>query len=224
MPVIAMASEFGTCGAEIATRVATRLCIELVDHDMLLKRVAQRGGSIRPLLRDDSPRSLETPAYHCETAAIGQQIASELRDLAQQGDVLIHSFIAPFVLAYLDHVPLILVCAARTRRLKQILADQNSTDAIAAARMLKQHASWRDSVLSAYFEITADDGRALAYDLVADVGWLSCAEWTEEIVELARDDEFAPTQLPLTKFGLQNAAIKRHESYPSLRENCRGEL
>lgn len=223
LPVIAMASELGTSGTEVASRVATRLSIELVDHNTLLKRVEERGYSIHSLLLDNASSRLETLVYNCETAAIGKQIASELQGLAQQGDVLIHSFIAPYILANVDYVPLVLVCASRTKRLKRILADQDSADTMAAVGMLKHHTTWRDKVLSSYFGI-APNHRALKYDLVADVGWLSCAEWTEEIVDLARDDEFAPDQFSLSKLNSPNATLKHPDSYVPPRQNYCGEL
>lgn len=190
MTVIAFDSDPGSEGDLIAATVATRLGLTIVDHACLFKRLKRHGV--------DMPAAfLDGEADGCAQAStlpwrtVGTKLQLELLRLAQQDQILLHWPCAPYLLADVGHIPRIKVRAPLSMRVRRYAA-RCGCDEQEARRRILQHEGNTRFILSACFGIDAPMD-AETYTLVADTGWLTAADWADEIVELAGDGEFAPT-------------------------------
>lgn len=184
MTVIAFDSDPGSDGDLIAATVATRLGLILVDDACLFERIKRQGIDLPTAFLAD-----EAGTYPWRT--LGTKLHLELVRLTQQDQILLHWPCAPYLLADVGHVPRIKVRAPLSTRVRRYAA-RCGCDEQEARRRILQHEGKTRHILSACFGIDAPMA-AETYSLVADTGWLTAADWADEIIELAGDGEFAPT-------------------------------
>ena len=190
MPVIAIASEIGSEGNLIATQVARRLGLTLMDHSNVLDRLARHGFAIPPVGIGNEPHKV-THEKDWPLHKIGKIISTEILFLAQKNSMLLLSPYAPHLLAGIGHIPRILVCAPLIRRAKNFATTYDCNEA-EARREIDLSETRANHILEACFgvELPSHDHH---FDLVADTGWLGPQDWAEEIVSLVQDEDFLPT-------------------------------
>lgn len=189
MPVIAIASELAGDGDHIARRIATRLGLSFLDHGDILGRLERSGIALAEFAhtQERSPAPLEKS---WQLRKIGKIISSEILFLAQKNSMMLHSPYAPYLLTGICHIPRIQVRTPILRRVKKY-AQENACDEAQAFSRLRADDEREAFILETYFGV-AIPGRHEHFDLVADTGWLSAADWVEQILDLLQDPDFEP--------------------------------
>ena len=189
MPVIVIASEIGSEGDLIATQVARRLGLTLMDHSNVMDRLAQHGFAIPAVGVGRDPH---TAAHEkdWQPHKIGKIISTEILFLAQKHSMLLFSPFAPHLLAGISHIPRIRVCAPLVRRAKNFAAAYNCDEAEARREITLRDARTY-AILQAGLGIECPS-HDQHFDLVADTSWLGAQEWIEEIISLVQDEDFLP--------------------------------
>ncbi len=186
MAVIAIASETGSEGTAIAQHVARRLGLSLLDHSNILERLAGNGCTVVDLSTGGSAAE-----NNWQLHKIGKIIASEILFLAQKNSMMLHSPYAPHVLAGISHILRIHVRTPAVQRAKNVAKAKGYSES-EAYRQISRTEAQSDHLLANCFGVEFP-GRADLFDLVADTGWLSAQDWSEQIVDLAQDPDFLPT-------------------------------
>ena len=190
MPIIAIASDTASEGAAIAHGVARRLGLSMLDHSTILERLAQHGFQIADL-PDSNRHSGIGAENNWQLHEIGKIISSEILFLAQKNSMMLHSPYAPHVLAGISHILRVHVRTPAVQR-TQHFAKANGCNESEAYWKISRSDAQSDHLLANCFGVEFP-GRADHFDLVADTGWLSAQDWTEQIIELAQDSDFLPT-------------------------------
>jgi Cytidylate kinase-like family len=218
MPVIALASELASDGKLIAKQVAARLGLSFLDHSNVLDRLEQHGFSM-PDLADPQRRKDLGQQKNWQLRKIGKIISSEILFLAQKNSMMLHSPYAPYLLAGVSHIPRIRVRTPTTQRAKNF-AGAHACDEIQAFHRVRANDEREAFVLEACFGVQSP-GRIEHFDLVADTGWLNTRDWTEQILDLVQDADFAPTTSSRAKLrALAAAAATAHSSGPAGADSC----
>lgn len=196
MPVIAIASETGSEGDLIATQVARRLGLTLMDHGNVLERLERHGFAIP---RADSGHEPNTVPHEkdWQLNKIGKIISSEILFLAQKNSMLLLSPYAPHLLAGISHIPRIRVRAPLIRRTKNFATTHHCSEA-EARREIGLSEARAHYILKVYFGVKCPS-HDHHFDLVVDTGWLGTQDWTEEIINLLQDEDFLPTAASCSK-------------------------
>ena len=196
MPVIAISSQLGSEGANIAGRVAQRLGLTTLDHQNLLQRLARHGFSLADI-QPSCENEQASRENNWKVDKIGKIISSEILFLAQKNSMLIHSPFAPYLLADISHIPRIQVHTPLVQRARNFAAANSCSESEALQKITANDAqsSW---ILETAFGVE-NPNRPDNFDLVADTGWLSPQDWAEQILDLAQDPDFLPTANSKTK-------------------------
>ena len=190
MPVIAFASEIGSDGDLIATQVARRLGLTLLDHSNVLERLAQHGFAVPSVGFGPEPHTL-AHEKDWQLHKIGKIISTEILFLAQKNCMLLFSPFAPHLLAGISHIPRIRVRAPLVRRAKNFATAYDCMESEARREItLREARTYAILQVGLGIECPSHDQH---FDLVADTGWLGTQEWIEEIIDLVQDEDFLPT-------------------------------
>ena len=196
MSVIAFSSDFGSEGASIAHQIAQRLGLTMLDHSNVLDRLAGHGFTLPDEIGTGrSGQALQENNWRLHK--IGKIISSEILFLAQKNNMMLLSPYAPYLLAGIAHIPRIRVRASLRQRTANIAAASECGEAVASQKIHAEDAK-TNLVLASCFGVDSPD-RPEHFDLIADTGWLTPHEWTEQILELVQDDDFLPTSSSLNK-------------------------
>lgn len=182
MTVIAIDSDLGSDGDLIAATVATRLELNLIDDAFLFERLKHHGLAIPETFAANPNESFPW-------CTVGTKLRLELLLLAQQEQILLHWPCAPYLLAEIGHIPRIKVRAPLSVRVRRYAARWGCNEQ-EARRRIAEHEGKTRFIFNACFGVSSPRP-ADTYHLVADTGWLAPADWADEIVELAKDQEFA---------------------------------
>ena len=204
MTVIAMTQEMATLGKDVAAGVAEALNLKLVRHEL--------GDDVAELLnvKKSLVRSMrEGKAGWFERREIDQgrfavYAATQVFDLALEGDVLIRGWGATSLLRPVKHVPCIRVCAPLEIRVKRLMARLDTDDDAFAREEIERSDSARAARTRANFGV--DLGDALLYDVVLNTGRLSVRSCVDQVIELTRLPEFKPTKTSVAH--LRNLALE----------------
>jgi cytidylate kinase len=207
MPVIAMTREMGSGGREVAQRVAERMGLKLILHEMVEHDLAEHmhvqesavhhrlegGATLRERLQVGSKR-------------LARYTTEEILEVARQGDVLIRGWGACAILRDVPHVLGIRVCAPMAARVHAIRGRPGLDDASAAKREIERNdAAHRRTLKAAY---GADPEDPLGYDLVLNTERTSIDSCVKLICDLAASPEFQETEA--SRAILADKALEAH--------------
>ena len=133
MPVIAMTREMGSGGREIAQRVADKMGLtvilhELVEHD-LAEHMHVRDSAIHHRLEGGATLR---ERWQIGSKRLARYTAEEILDLAKQGNVLIRGWGACVVLRDVPHVARVRVCTPMEARERAVMERSGLKDRSAA--------------------------------------------------------------------------------------------
>jgi cytidylate kinase len=207
MPVIAMTREMGSGGREVANRVAEKLGLtmilhELVEHD-LAEHMHVRESSVHSRLEGGA--SLRE-RWQIGSKRLARYTAEEVLELAARGNVLIRGWGACVVLKDVPHVPRIRVCAPLEVRERAVMARSGLGDLDAARREIQRNDAAHRRTLRAAYGVDRED--PLLYDLVLNTGRLSVEACTKLVCELVESPEFHETDA--ARALLRDKALEAH--------------
>ena len=176
-PVIAMTREMGTLGKEVARRVAERLELEVVHHEMV-----ETSGARQTLpTNSEVKRHLHSQAEAAdlpETRARrgGYRTPCEILEIAARGGVVIRGWGATRLLRPIPHVLCVRVRAPMDFRIAQMV-QRLGVDAATARREIARSDASHANVIRRMF--ASDWRKSQDYDLVLDTAHLgveTCAD------------------------------------------------
>ena len=152
MPVIAMTREMGSGGREVAQRVADRLNLTLVLHQMVEHGIAEhlhvQEGAVHHLL-EGGATLLER--LRTGNKRLAHYTAEEVLELANQGNVLIRGWGACVVLRGVPHVVRVRVCAPMEVREQSVMERSDVKYKAGARREIERNdAAHRRTLQNAY--------------------------------------------------------------------------
>jgi cytidylate kinase len=193
MPVIAMTREMGSGGRDVAHRIADKLGLkvilhEMVEHDLAehmhvkesaVHHVLEGGATLRERLQVSSKR-------------LARYTIEEVFELARQGNVLIRGWGACTILHDVPHVPRIRVCAPMAARVRTMVGRPGFEDASAAKREIERNDAAHRHTLKAAYGVDRED--PLSYDLVLNTERTSIDTCVKLVCDLAASPEFQETE------------------------------
>src|SRR4051812_44086477 len=165
MTVIAMTREIGSLGIDVATGVADRLRLAIIDSEIAAKSIAERlGVDASALLRyvDGSASIFER--WLINRRKLSLYTSEEILLLAQRGNVLIRGWGAATLLRDMPQVISVRVCAPMNFRVKVIMERLGVKDAEAVREQIERYDAAHARAMRASFNIEQED--ALLYHIV----------------------------------------------------------
>ena len=207
MPVIAMTREMGSGGREVAQRVADKLGLtvilhELVEHDLAehmhvpesaVHHRLEGGATLRERLQIGSKR-------------LARYTAEEILELAQRGNVLIRGWGACVVLRDVPHVARVRVCAPMEVRERAVMERSGLKDRSAARREIERNDAAHKRTLQAAYGVDRED--PLLYDLVLNTERMSIETCVKLVCDLVESPEFHETEA--SRAILDDKALEAH--------------
>jgi cytidylate kinase len=193
MPVIAMTREMGSGGREVAQRVANKLGLQMVLHEMVEHDLADH----MHVQESAVHHRLEGGATLRERLQIGNKrlaryATEEILELAQRGNVLIRGWGACAILRDVPHVPRIRVCAPMAARVRAITGRPGLGDASAAQREIERNDAAHRKTLKAAHDVDRED--PLLYHLVLNTEHTSIENCVKLVCDLAASPDFQETE------------------------------
>jgi cytidylate kinase len=207
MPVIAMTREMGSGGREIAERVAAKLGLtvvlhELVEHD-LAEHMHVRESAIHNLLEGGATLR---ERWQVGAKRLARYTAEELLDLAARGNVLIRGWGACVVLRDAPQVARIRVCAPIEKRERAVMTRSGLSDLAGARREIERNDAAHRRVLQTAYGVDREDPRL--YDMVLNTERMSVETGARLICALVDSPEFHQTEAALA--ALRDKALEAH--------------
>ena len=207
MPVIAMTREMGSGGREVAERVAEKLGLtvilhELVEHDLaehmhvresVIHHRFEGGATLRERLQIGSKR-------------LARYTAEEILDLAKRGNVLIRGWGACVVLRDVPHVARIRICAPMEVRERAVTERYGLRDRSIARREIDHNDAAHRRSLRAAHGVDRED--PLLYDLVLNTERNSIETCVKLVCDLVERPEFRETEA--ARAILDDRALEAH--------------
>jgi cytidylate kinase len=192
MPVIAMTREMGSRGREVAERLAERMGLTLVLHELVERDLAERLEVPERTIH----RRLEGGATLREKWQVGarrlaRHTAEEVLQLAQCGNVLIRGWGACALLRGVPHVARVRVCAPMELRERNAMERRGFTDRNAARQAIEANDEAHKRTVRAAFGVDREDARL--YDLVLNSERISVDTSAKLVRELVQSAEFEET-------------------------------
>lgn len=192
MTIIAMTREMGSGSREVARRVAEKLGLKLILHELVEHEIAEH------LHVPDSAveHRIEGGATWRERWQVGNRrlanyTTEEVLDLASRGDVLIRGWGACVVLKDVPHVVRVRICTPMEARERAIMKRHNIADRAAARRRIERNDAAHKRAMHAAFGIDEDP---LLYDLVLNTDRTSIETCVSLVCDLAESPEFQETE------------------------------
>ena len=191
MPVIAMTREMGSCGREVAQRVAEEMGLtlvmhELVEHDLAGRLQVQESAVHH---RFEGGATLRE-RWQVPSKRLARYTAEEILELAQRGNVLIRGWGACVLLRDVPHAVRVRVCAPMELRERSVM-QRRAKDRGAARREIERNDAAHKRTLQAAFGVERED--PLLYDLVLNTERLSVETCARLVRELAESPELRET-------------------------------
>ena len=192
MPVIAMTREMGSCGREVAERVAEEMGLalvmhELVEHDLAGRLQVQESAVHH---RFEGGATLRE-RWQVPSKRLAQYTAQEILELAQRGNVLIRGWGACVLLRDVPHAVRVRVCAPMELRERSVM-QRRSKDRGAARREIARNDAAHKRTLQAAFGVDRED--PLLYNLVLNTERLSVETCARLVRELVASPELRETE------------------------------
>lgn len=192
MPVIAMTREMGTGGKDVTDRLADRLGLKVVHHELIESAVAARTG----LPESEVHRFLEGEAGLLErwkvgTRKLSRSTALEILEIAGQGNVLIRGWGAPYLLRAVPHVVCVRISAPMPFRERTLMDRLAIRDVAIVRREIERNDAAHNGTMQKMFGIDWTD--ASLYAITLNRGRLTVDDCVDHIVQLTRSPDFAET-------------------------------
>jgi len=207
MPVIAMTREMGSGGREVAQRVAGKMGLtvilhELVEHD-LAEHLHVRDSAIHHRLEGGATLR---ERWQIGSKQLARYTAEEVLDLAKRGNVLIRGWGACVVLRDVPHVARVRICAPMEVRERAVMERSGLKDRVAARRDIERNDAAHKRALHAAYGVDRED--PLLYDLVLNTHRNSIETCVKLICDLVESPEFRETEASRTI--LDDKALEAH--------------
>jgi cytidylate kinase len=207
MPVIAMTREMGSGGREIAKRVAEKLGLtvilhELVEHD-LAEHMHVRESAVHHRLEGGATLR---ERWQIGSKNLARYTAEEVLELAKRGNVLIRGWGACVVLRDVPHVARIRVCTPLEIREQAVMERSGLKDRSAARREIERNDAAHKRTLQAAYGVDRD--APLLYDLVLNTERSSIETCVKLVCDLVESPEFGETEA--SRAILDNKALEAH--------------
>jgi cytidylate kinase len=193
MPVIAMTREMGSGGREVAQRVADKMGLtlilhELVEHD-LAEHMHVRDSAVHHLLEGGATLR---ERWQIGSKHLARYTAEEILDLANRGNVLIRGWGACVVLRDVPHVVRVRVCTPMEVRERVVKEQYALKDRSAARRNIERNDATHKRILQIAYGVDRDD--PLLYDLVLNTDRNSIETCVKLVCDLVESPEFHETE------------------------------
>lgn len=193
MPVVAMTREMGSSGREIAQRVADKLGLtlilhELVEHD-LAEHMHVRDSTVHHLLEGGATLR---ERWQIGTKRLARYTAAEILDLANRGNVLIRGWGACVVLRDVPHVTRVRVCTPTEVRERVVMERYALKDRTAARQEIERNDATHKRTLQIAYGVDRED--PLLYDLVLNTDRVAIETCVKLVCDLAESPEFQETE------------------------------
>ena len=192
MTVIAMTQEMATLGKDVAQGVAEVLGLKVVQHevgDTVAERMQVKRSLIRRV-REGQAGWFEKRDLDADVFAV--YAAEEILSLALEGNVLIRGWGATCILASVQHIPSIRVCAPLESRVTWLLERLDADDRDLARAEIERSDAAHAARIQQNFGVTLGD--PLLYDMALNTGRVSIPSCIEQVVAISRRPEFQPTE------------------------------
>jgi len=197
MPVIAMTREMGSRGKDVAIRLAERLDLRLVHHELIEHRLAEE----MQLHESAVHKYLEGRAnlldrWRIDKKRLAYCTADEIFELAEQGNALIRGWGATKLLRTIKHIVCVRVCATMESRVKTLMERTGIDDDAVALKEIQDNDAAHARVMHKTFQTDWED--PVHYDLVLNTDRVSVDECADLIASLVQSPVFAETEASRT--------------------------
>jgi len=182
--VIALTTEIGSLGAEVAAGLAARLGLRIIRFANVADRVADRlKVKLGAVLRYAEGTASLLERWRIDAGKFFHFTTEEILRLAQDGNVLIEGWEAAKPLWDVRGVISVRVCARTDFRMRVLMNQQGSSDANAALTRIEREAAVRARSVRPYFKIVEEGSRV--HDVTFNTERLSVETCVDTIAELA---------------------------------------
>ena len=193
MPVIAITREMGSLGKDVARGVSEALGVPLIYHeiiDQLADRMRLRKSHVMRLL-DGRAGILERMT--ADQTSLSIFAAEEIVTAALQGNgAVIRGWGATQLLRDMPSVVGVRVCAPFEVRKQRMMERLGSADADKVAEEIHDNDEAHAAIMKRHFGVDYTDPEQ--YDLVLNTQRIGVAECVDQVLRLARSQEFAETE------------------------------
>lgn len=205
MAVIAMTREMGTRGNEVAAKLAERLGLTVVHHELVEHDIALHAGmqdsEVHHLLEGEA--SLRE-RWKIDRSHLSFYTAAEILELAVKGNVLIRGWGASYLLRDVPHIVCVRVCAPIADRVAVLMQRQGiANPALAQAEIRRSDARHNGTVQRLF---GADWTDASLYAAVLNTARVPIDDCVEHIVRLVESPAFAET--PRSRAALMDRVLE----------------
>lgn len=192
MTVIAMTREMGTRGKDISARLADRLGIEIVHHELVERHLAERLSMTESAVH----RFLEGEAslwerWNVDRRRLSRYTSEEILDLAMRGNVLIRGWGAAQLLRDVPHVLCVRVCAPVSNRVAEMKQRLGLDDNEAITREIERNDDAHARSVQRQFQIDWQD--ATGYDIVINTAFVAIEPAAALLQQLAKSGHYEAT-------------------------------
>jgi cytidylate kinase len=188
--VIAVTTEIGTRGTDVAASIAEKMGLRNVHSEIVASKVARRLGVAQELVRrhvDGSASLLDR--WQVNQRRLSRYTREEIISLAHQGNVLIQGWVAATLLRDIPQVISVRVCAPMDFRVRVMMERLGNSNAKAVREEIERFDAARARAMRALFNLDDEDSRL--YHLVLNTERLSLDTCVRAVCELAEGSRFA---------------------------------
>jgi cytidylate kinase len=193
MAVIAMTREMGSLGKDVAARLAERLGLEIVHHELVEHDVAGRLGVEESAVHrflEGSASLLER--WQVDGRRLSRYTAEDILELAARGNVLIRGWGAVSVLRPVSHVLCVRVCAPMHVRVRRLMERLGIADADLARREIERNDASHASTMQRFFGANWEDPQL--YDLMLNTERVPVEDCVGQVQLLAGSPAFQESE------------------------------
>jgi cytidylate kinase len=193
MAVIAMTREMGSLGRDVAAGLAEQMGLKVIHHELVEHDLAERMEVEESLVH----RFLEGGATRFERWQIDKKrmsmfTAQEIFELAREDNVLIRGWGATALLAPVQHVVCVRVCAPMAFREKVMMERLGVTDRAVVRREIELNDAAHSRTIQGFFGFDWRD--PLLYDIVLNTGLVPLKTCVQLLRLLAESPEYQETE------------------------------
>jgi cytidylate kinase len=193
MPVIAMTREMGSGGREVAQRVADKMGLTLVLHEMVEHDLAEhlhaRENAVHHLLEGGATLQ---ERWKISSKRLARYMKEEILDLANRGNVLIRGWGACILLRDVSHVVRVRVCTPMEIRERAVMERYALKDRGAARQEIERNDATHKRILQVAYGVDWED--PLLYDMVLNTDRNSIETCVKLVRDLVECPEFRETE------------------------------
>ena len=194
MPIIAMTSKMGSGGRDVAQRLAGRMGLKLVEHELIHHTLAEklrvRESVVRHCLEG---RATVLEKWQIGTKRLMRYFEAEILDLALQRDVLFFGCGSCVVLRGMPHIPRVRVSAPMDIRERAVMQRLALGDRSAARQELERNDAAQKRTLRDAFGVDRED--PALFDLLLNTERNSAETCVQLVWDLTERPEFRETEL-----------------------------